>query len=300
MSGRPSVRVLLATHNGQAWLPEQLASLEAQVGVSVSLVVSDDASTDDGVALFDAVVARGAAVVLPALPARFGNANRNFMRLIRDTVPDGADYFALCDQDDVWLPGKLQRAVEVMRQADAQAYSADVTAFWPDGRRLRLVKSQRQRPFDHLFESAGAGCTFVFERRAFLEMQRWVTTHFETLQRIKVHDWLLYAFAREAGWRWVIDPTSSVLYRQHERNEAGANIGLRAARKRWRSIGAGDFRRDVLAIGAVTGSTAALLSRLQRLAPADRVWLALRARQCRRALPDALVLALSFLVMPKR
>lgn len=155
----PKVRVLLATFNGDRWLGEQIRSLDAQTGVELSVVASDDSSTDGTVALLEAEAAlRGDRfAVLPRSATRFGNAHRNFMRLIRDTPLDDVDYFALCDQDDIWLPEKLRRAVDMLRSSGADAYGANVTAFWPDGRRKLLVKSQPQRRYDHLFESSGPG-----------------------------------------------------------------------------------------------------------------------------------------------
>lgn len=297
----PHVRVLLATHDGERWLGEQLASLAQQRGVRVSVVASDDASSDTTRALLEAAAAHDDDfTVLPDAAQRFGNAHRNFMRLIRDTPLDDAEFFALCDQDDLWLPHKLLRAMDRLATGSAQAYGANCTAFWPDGRRKLLVKSQPQRRWDHLFESAGPGCSFVFTRTAFVELQRWVVAQWAPLDAVKVHDWLIYAYAREHGWRWVIDDASVLLYRQHERNEAGANTGLRGALPRLRNIAQGRFRRDALAIGAVVDARREVLDRLERLAPVDRVWLALHARQCRRAFKDVLALAAAFLVMPRR
>jgi rhamnosyltransferase len=297
----PHVRVLLATYEGERWLGEQLASLVQQQGVRVSVVASDDASTDSTRALLEAAAARDDDFsVLPDAAHRFGNAHRNFMRLIRDTPLDDADFFALCDQDDLWLPHKLARAVDRLRDGAFQAYSANCTAFWPDGRRKLLVKSQPQRRWDHLFESAGPGCSFVFTRAAFVELQRWVTTHREPLDAIKVHDWLIYAYAREHRWHWVIDDASVLLYRQHERNELGANAGWRGAFARFLNLGQGRFRRDALAIGAVVGAGAKVLRRLERMRLTDRLWLALHARQFRRSAKEAFYLLLALLVMRRR
>ena len=300
MAGLPSVRVLLATFNGDRWLAEQLASLSTQVGVRVSVVASDDSSTDGTVAMLEAAARPGSFVVLPPSAMRFGNAQRNFMRLIRDTPLQDVDHVALADQDDIWLPQKLARAVEVLRATGADAYGCNAIAFWPDGRRKALVKSQPQRRDDHLFESAGPGCSFVFTRAAFVELQDWVRANFDALQAIKVHDWLLYAFVRERGRRWVIDDAFTILYRQHERNEAGANTGWRAARVRLRNLFDGRFRVDALAIGAIVGARNEVLARLQRFSLADRLWLALHAREFRRAFRDAVALAAMFLVMTRR
>lgn len=294
----PPVCVLLATYNGEPWLGEQLASIASQSGVRVCIVASDDASTDNTLAQLSRSPPELPVLQLPALPRRLGSANRNFLRLIRDTPLGTAQYFALADQDDVWLPKKLERAVSELLRTGADAYSSNVTAFWGNGREHVLVKSQPQRRFDHLFESAGPGCTFVFSRSAFMRLQEWVTARFEALQDLKVHDWLIYAHAREQGWRWLIDPQSHMRYRQHARNEVGANKGLRAALSRWKLVRNGRYRDDVLAVAAAVEDRSAVTRALKRLTLTDRLRLVMLARQCRRRAADALLLALFMLVMP--
>jgi hypothetical protein len=76
-----------------------------------------------------------------------GNANRNFQYLVREAPIGQADYVALSDHDDIWLPDKLRRAVDTLTATGADAYSSDVLAFWPDGREQPVVKSQPQRRY---------------------------------------------------------------------------------------------------------------------------------------------------------
>jgi rhamnosyltransferase len=293
------VCVLLATHNGEPWISEQLASIARQTGVGVSVVASDDCSSDRTRELLLSSPSGIAVTQLPALPHRLGNANRNFLRLIRDAPLGEAHYVALSDQDDVWLPQKLECAVSELIRTGADAYSSNVTAFWADGRERVLAKSGPQRRYDHLFESAGPGCTFVFKRSTFLRLRGWVRDNFEMLQRLKVHDWLIYAFARHHGWRWHIDPHSHMRYRQHACNEMGANSGLRAALSRWKQVRSGQYRDDVLAIAGAIDDQSIVTRSLRELALADRVRLLMLARQCRRDCVEALMLALFFLVIPK-
>lgn len=294
----PHVRVLLATHNGDRWLDEQLQSIYAQRGVLASVVASDDSSTD---ATLDTLAKWSASQDLTTLPAsgvRFGSAHRNFMRLIRDTRLDNADFFALSDQDDIWLPHKLARGIECMKTAQADAYSSDVIAFWPEGSRHRINKSQPQRELDYLFGSPGPGCTFVFPRATFSRLQKWVTTHFEQLRSVWVHDWLIYAFVRRHGMRWSIDDHANMLYRQHERNEIGVNAGWRAAMSRLRHVRSGAYRRDILLIADAVGEPSKVVAAMRRLTPLDRIWLVFRVRQFRRRLSECLILAAFLLLMP--
>jgi rhamnosyltransferase len=295
----PTVKVLLATFNAERWLQPQLDSIASQCGVRIITCASDDRSSDGTVALLDKAAAVLHLHLLPALPHRLGNANRNFLRLIRDCPLDEAQYFALADHDDVWLSGKLQRAIDQLALTASDAYSSNVTAFWEDGRQKLLVKSDPQRRFDYLFESAGPGCTFVFPRRTFELLQHWVRKEFENLQSVKVHDWLIYAHARRQNWRWHIDSESQLRYRQHALNEIGANAGANAAIQRWRQIRRGDYRRDVLAIAQAISDESFITRALSRLGWMDRLSLVAAASQCRRKRTDRLLLMLFFLVMPK-
>lgn len=293
----PVVQILLATCNAQAWLAEQLQSIARQQDVQVRVLASDDASTDGTGHILARWGSKPSLEVLPALPKRMGNANRNFLRLIQQSSVAGCDYVALSDHDDIWLPGKLVRAVAELKRTGANAYSSDVTAYWPDGRQKMVVKSCKQRRFDYLFESAGPGCTFVLPSSSFHALQAWVRANIDALQDIKVHDWLIYAFARRQGWQWHIDSCSHVLYRQHGRNEVGANVGWRAAQARWKSVRRGDYRRDVLAISAAVEDDSTVRRWLERLSWGDRLRLAASAHHCRRRWADALALGLLFLVM---
>lgn len=293
----PSVLILLATYNGAQWLDEQLQSFADQRDVTVRVVVSDDQSTDETLEILKAWSARLDIIVLPDAGRRFGNANRNFMRLVRDTPLGGTDYVCFSDQDDIWSPDKLERATRCLQAEQADAYSSDVLAFWEDGRERVVTKSQPQRPLDHLFESAGPGCTFVFPRSSFDELRQWASANADALDEVRVHDWAIYAFGRQSGWRWVIDSVSGLAYRQHSSNEIGANVGLKSALKRFGYLLGGRYREDIIRTAKVVGHQSPDLDRLLTLRLIDRLALAARARMFRRKTSDAAVLAFVFLLM---
>jgi rhamnosyltransferase len=79
-------------------------------------------------------------ILLPTGPAS-GGAAQNFFRLLREGDFTGCDYIALSDQNEIWLPSKLTRAVARLNEANAQAYSSEALAFWPNGRRKLIGKS---------------------------------------------------------------------------------------------------------------------------------------------------------------
>ena len=85
----------------------------------------------------------------------------DLFRLFRVVDFSGYDYISLADQDDVWLDCKLARACKLLREDEAEGYSSNVLAFWPDGRERLIEKAFPQRRWDFLFEGPGPGCTFV-------------------------------------------------------------------------------------------------------------------------------------------
>ena len=282
----------MATFNGEPWLDEQVASIVGQEGVRLSWHFADDGSTDGTPARLQhwaSVLPR--ARVLVGADRRLGAA-ANFLRLLREAPLDEVDFVALADQDDLWLPGRLLRAMAVLRRDVAHGYSSDAIAFWTNGRRRLLGKAFPQRTFDYLFEPAGPGCTYVLTVTLARALQRALCTEPARFDGIGYHDWLIYAFARTNGFRWVIDPTPGVLYRQHGRNELGANFGLAAVRRRWTRLTSGWFRQQVLQIaGLWAGDNGILVERLIRFAWRDRLSLAFAAAKCRRRPRDQLALA---------
>lgn len=289
------VAVLLATHDGIAWLPQQWASLQAQQSVEVHVIASDDASTDTTREFLQGQAAMSHLTLLPAREA-MGSANRNFLRLICEAPIDSAAYVAFCDQDDVWHDDKLARSIRTIKERGLDAYSSDVTAFWPDGRQCLLHKAGAPKKYDYLFEPAGPGCTYVLSRAAFDALRAFAQEHYINLEAMKVHDWWIYALARVRGWRWHIDAEPTLFYRQHARNEVGANVGWKAAQKRVRNVRDGQFRRDALAIAAAVGASSPITKWMQRHGAMDRIKLAVMAPQCRRRARDAAALALLHLV----
>lgn len=244
----PSVAILLAAYNGRRWLPEQLDSIFAQQGVVLQIFVSVDRSTDGTEDWLTAYAQREARLTLLPMGERFGSAAKNFYRLLRDVSIKEFDYVALADQDDIWLPEKLERAVNHLASGFA-GYSSDVLAFWPNGNQQLVKKAQPQRQWDFLFESPGPGCSFVLRRILAEQIQDTVNQSWDDLQKIDYHDWFIYAFARAHQLPWIIDSYAGVMYRQHNANELGANAGLRAfwARVKHVSGGAGFKQAAILA-----------------------------------------------------
>lgn len=224
----PRVAVCLAAFNGMRYLQPQVESIFAQSGVVITLFVSVDRSTDGTEEWFRALQSQNVHVELLPCGESFGGAAANFFRLVRDIDFSPFDYVAYADQDDLWLPEKLKRAVDTLVEKGADGYSSDVIAFWESGRSRYIKKSYPQQRWDYLFESAGPGCTFVISRPLAVSLQTLLRANQQKALRVGLHDWFTYAFARSHGYKWVIDPFGSLMYRQHGDNQVGVNAGLSA------------------------------------------------------------------------
>ncbi|SEN94848.1 glycosyltransferase family 2 protein [Cryobacterium luteum] len=119
-----SVSVALCTYNGAAYLEEQLLSIRGQSLPVAEIVVSDDGSTDDTLAVLERVIAdwRGIDVVVLRNATALG-VTANFEQAL---AACSGDLIALCDQDDIWWPERVERMVaEFTRRPELQMVHAD-------------------------------------------------------------------------------------------------------------------------------------------------------------------------------
>ena len=118
------VTVLLCTYNGAAYVRAQLQSILDQTVQDLHVVVSDDGSTDETLEIVEAMAAAhpGRITILRQDPPT-GSAQRHFLKLLVEQAYDVADYIMLSDQDDVWLPDKVEKTLARM-QADEAACRA--------------------------------------------------------------------------------------------------------------------------------------------------------------------------------
>lgn len=283
----PKVAVLLAAYNGMQWIEEQIASILIQSSVDVTIHISVDPSTDGTEAWCAAYAAQHARVVLLPAAGSFGGASRNFFRLIRDVDFDGYDFIAFADQDDIWHPNKLERAIRTLNSGKYAAYSSNVTAFWPNGRTQLLDKAQPQVAWDFLFEAAGPGCTYVFGKSLATSIKTSMLANWQQLQEVSLHDWYCYAFARSHGYTWFIDPLPTMQYRQHERNQVGANTGINPLIARYKTIHDGWWFSQVRLITCLAGqSNDRFVQGWLHLGRRQLLKLSLSAWKCRRRVRD--------------
>lgn len=217
-----SVCVLISTYNGQRYLQEQLDSLYAQRGVRLTILARDDGSTDrtpdilrENANANDCVKWYRGANLGPA---------ESFLNLIFG-APD-ADYYAFCDQDDVWDDDKLICAVRMLGGIDRNKpalYHSNLRLVDKD---LGYLGKAHDKPlaeparYTALAEPVATGCTMVMNRAAReLLCER-------LPDRCKMHDEWTYLVVSLTG-KVLYDFTPHISYRQHDDNVLSVKPGTK-------------------------------------------------------------------------
>ena len=233
------VAILLGTKDGAAHLGDQLQSFADQSHKNWSLVVSDDGSRDATREL----VARFAAKHPQRVVVRLGpqrGATTNFVSIAADPTID-ADFFAFSDQDDIWHPDKLTRALARLATAPdgtPALYCGRTELMTEDGHCYGFSPLFRRPPSfrNALVQNLGGGNTMVFNRAAKALVEA------AGAQEVVLHDWWLYQLVSGAGGSVFYDPKPMLKYRQHPDNLIGSNQGGRARFLRIRMMLGGRFR----------------------------------------------------------
>lgn len=223
------VSVLLASYNGEKYIREQLDSILGQTFSDLSIVISDDLSTDGTPSIIREYEEQyPGRVRCLKNRERSGSAQNNFFRLLT-SVSD--EYVMLCDQDDVWLPDKAEVTLREMKRLEA-AWGAevpllvhgDLSVTDKTGNILHNSMAEYQKiavhdnRFSHyLVENNITGNT-VMINRAFLRFFA------EIPKECVMHDWWLGLLASCFGRISYID-RPLVLYRQHGENQMGSKSG---------------------------------------------------------------------------
>jgi glycosyltransferase involved in cell wall biosynthesis len=236
-----SVTILLCTLNGERFLAQQLASLERQTFKNWKLIASDDGSSDQTKSILQAFRRSFEPGKVKIIDGPRRGASANFLFLACGKHPL-SEYYAFCDQDDVWEADKIARAVGVLEQAglDVPAlYGSRTSLIDEDGKTTGLSPLFPKTPTfrSALVQSIAGGNTMVFNQKA-----RELLAFGGADVNIPSHDWWLYQVTSACGGSVHYDAYPSVRYRQHSQNVIGSNIGLAARVRRLRMLRQGRFR----------------------------------------------------------
>lgn len=221
-----TVQVLLATYNGEKFIRQQIESLLAQTCQDFEIIVADDGSTDSTLGIIEEIAGTVPGKIRIEFREPVGGAARNFMRLI--DIAD-APYVMCCDQDDVWLPEKVEtllvrcRDIErlhpgypVLVHSDLSVVDETLNVLHPSMFEYQQLKVDGPAFRDLLLQSCVTGCAMVMNR-PLLQLTRGSDP-----DRMIMHDWWISLTASAFG---IIDVVRvpTVLYRQHGANTIGAS-----------------------------------------------------------------------------
>lgn len=208
----------MSTYNGESYLREQIESILNQKHNDICLLIRDDGSADGTVSIIKEY-ADNYRNISYYVGENLG-AKRSFLDLMKH-ADMRADYYALSDQDDVWLPNKIVRAIKLLKskKKNIPLLYASKTILVDEFLTKIPLKIRRYavKPSlgNALVENICTGCTEVFNNQLLQLVNRGVPEH-EVM-----HDWWLYLIASAYG-EVIYDDHSEILYRQHGNNSVGA------------------------------------------------------------------------------
>lgn len=227
----PTVSVALCTHNGARFVEAQVRSILSQSVLPDELVVSDDASTDDTIALIEATLAsrpHGMRVVILRNEPALGVVP-NFQQALAACT---SELIALCDQDDVWHEDRVAVALEHFRADDRMLVHSDARLIDEAGAPLghSLFDALGVTTAERREAAAGDELAVLLRRNlvtgATAMIRREVLTSAVPFPDLWVHDEWLAVIATSVGTGELVD-TELVDYRQHGGNQIGVRkLGL--------------------------------------------------------------------------
>ena len=224
-----TIAILLTTYNGEKYITELLASLENQSNSAFDLFIRDDGSTDRTIERILAFQSHSDLSIMLLPKGENIGASQNFAYLLQYALGhEQYRYFMFCDQDDVWLPYKIEQTLNAMIEAeisnpftpllvhtDLQVVDENLDLIYNSYWSYQNIDPAYDRLNHLLIQNVITGCTVMINR----------TLAEITLPIPKdaiMHDWWLGLIATSLGKIESLQQ-STVKYRQHSANDIGAS-----------------------------------------------------------------------------
>lgn len=211
--------VLMSTYNGEKYLKEQLNSLISQELKPDKILIRDDGSNDTTLDILK-YYSDNYHFIEYYQGENKGPA-KSFWELIN--VCEDADYYALCDQDDVWHKDKLKIAIDTLKQERDKdiplLYCSKYTMTDENLNPLEtdISKLYNYTDFPHaLLYQTAPGCTMVFNDAA----KKQIVKYDIDKEFCIIHDSIIHKIVTLFG-KMILDETSHIYYRQHSSNQIG-------------------------------------------------------------------------------
>lgn len=229
------ISIALCTYNGARFLPEQLESFIKQTRLPAELVVGDDCSTDETIALIEDFAKIAPFAVRLEINRKNLGSTRNFEQTVSRC---SGDLIFLADQDDVWFPHKIERvAAKFEKNPEAALIFSDAELVGenlePLGKNLwdftfpakRRKAARAGKMLEVLLsQNVVTGATAAFRAR-FREAFTPIPDDVPNL----IHDaWIALVIADCAEVKFIEEPL--IKYRQHSRQQLGLNFQSRTGK----------------------------------------------------------------------
>lgn len=219
------VQILMSTYNGEKFIADQINSLVQQSYQPIHLLIRDDGSFDETCSTLTELSKKNKTEISAKLGHNIGVIN-SFLDLLKDADPD-ASYYSFCDQDDVWKPDKMKRAISQLTNIPSDIPSMYCSrtemvdehlnhlSFWPP------IPNRGPSFSNAIIENIAVGCTTVINRAA----KELILKRLPDTNRLIMHDWWIYLCVSAFG-HVVYDSETNILYRQHDNNITGGTAGF--------------------------------------------------------------------------
>lgn len=219
--------ILMATYNGEKYIQQQIESIINQNYSDWNLYIHDDGSSDKTIEIIKQI--KDSRIHLVEDNIHFGNSSLNFLHLVKTCATN--DYFFFVDQDDFWLPIKIEKTLSLIKQIENGDKSIPICV----GTDLKVVDSELNminesfyelsKMLDNadfnslLIENDFTGCTMCMNKSVIPYLKKISESDYS---KIIQHDWLISLIcAADGKISQLAEPT--MLYRQHQNNVVGAN-----------------------------------------------------------------------------
>jgi len=225
--GTRSICIMLATFNGESHVREQISSIQAQTRSDWVLLISDDGSNDSTLQILQQVAREDSRITLLDNRGESGRgAAGNFGLLMQHALATGSQLFFFSDQDDVWLPDKLEQQSRTFPESGSEDFpmlvhsdmlvvDESLAALHPSVVRYMSLDPCPPEPLSYLLtRNFVTGCALAANRQL-LQLASPVPP------TAIMHDWWISLVAASCGQIHYID-RPLVKYRQHSTNTIGA------------------------------------------------------------------------------
>lgn len=231
--------VIMSSYNGEKYICEQIKSILSQKNTDITLFIRDDKSSDSTRVIINNMAKNHSNIVfINETEEKNVGVKYSFLIGLKFAYNYSVDfeYFAFADQDDIWLPEKINTAIGKLEESNElpSLYYSNKTFV---NERLELIAEEKQKFYDDFysifFNTGASGCTMVFNRKLAAYAIR------NKPYYTKLHDQWLFRLAHCLNGHIVFGETSYIYYRQHKDNVLGME-SCKTNRHNW----AGMFKKS--------------------------------------------------------